>query len=102
LVNEPNNLKLTGGEFFAGEKVAVIECNINGETSKRYYSLETGFLVAVSSNQDGRDVIWTFKDYQNFDGVYMPAKSFNSAMNLTFETTSVTLNGKVDKKLFKF
>ncbi|MBI1184132.1 insulinase family protein [bacterium] len=102
LLNEPESMTLLGGEFFNGKKVAVVEVKHGENVSKRYYDLETGYLVAVSSEQQGNEVVWTYEDYTNYNGVMFPKTAKNNLMPFSFETTEVVINGKVDKKLFKF
>lgn len=101
LLNETSNLKLVGGEFLNGEKVAVLEYTKDGESQKRFYSLETGYLVSTSQTIQGRELTWSYSDYKSFDGIMYPSKSSNSALPMPFEVKSLNVNVKLSKSLFK-
>lgn len=102
LVNQSGKLTLLGGEFYNDEKVAVIEVAKGERIQKRYYSLETGFLVASSEMSGERELVWQYSNYTDYSGIMLPKESKNNGMPFSFSVSKVEINQGVDKKKFKF
>jgi predicted Zn-dependent peptidase len=103
LIQNTASLQLLGGEVFNGQKVVVVAVNNPiGPALKRYYSLETGYMIAqVEPTTDGKEVIWTYDEYRDFGGIKLPTKLKNNVMPFDFELQSANFNEKVSKSLFK-
>lgn len=101
LLSNLDNITLLGGEFFNGEKVVVMEYNDNGNIEKRYYSLESGYLLGKSSTANDREITWTYSDYKEIGGVNYPSKTKNNVMPFEFEVLNIEVNAKIKKSLFK-
>lgn len=102
LIETPEKLRLIGGEYFKDQKAAVIEVVDGASTQKRFYSIETGFLLGTSEVSGEREVVWEYDEYTNYSGILMPKLSKNSGMPFTFSISKAEINQGVDKKKFKF
>ena len=102
IAKTPERLKLIGGEYLDNQKVAVVEVTNGENVQKRFYSLETGYLVATSQTSNGHEVTWQYDEYTEYSGIMLPKKSQNNGMPFAFSITKVEINQGVDKKQFKF
>ncbi|MGB0430290.1 MAG: M16 family metallopeptidase, partial [Bacteroidia bacterium] len=101
ILEDVKNAKVVGGEFLNGEKVAVIEYTNNDVIQKRYYSIETGYLLSTSSIVDDKETAWNYSEYTNYNGFMYPKKATSNVMPFPLEVTKLEVNSKIDKKLFK-
>ncbi|MDG1252261.1 MAG: pitrilysin family protein [Schleiferiaceae bacterium] len=105
---ENGNVKLSDAPATVGDALCYeLVVTLGSNEVKRYYDAKTGFCVRqsqVSQSPQGEQVINVdFSDYQSVDGVYIAHSMkvpLQPGMDLEVKTTSVTINGEVDKSIF--
>jgi len=78
-----------------GDDVYKIKIIKNNETSYRYYSIESGYLICVEEEDENKNISSTkYGDYRNVQGLMIPylMQINNAGQELEFNTTEVLIN----------
>jgi|TARA_B110000211_G_scaffold164240_1_gene185428 hypothetical protein len=64
-----------------GEDVYKVKISENNKTSYRYYSIESGYLISIETEDDNKNIVSVkYGDYKNVDGLLTPhLKQINQA-----------------------
>ena len=110
LFPETNYLTMTdvitieGTEAVNGSPAVVLAIETPGGTVREYYDQETMLKVRTARSQAGQNVIQTYGDYEEVDGIKFPRTLKLEGMlpiPIELKVTELTVNGELDPALFE-